>query len=298
MGQAFKSYSVLGVLSIIWGLAFVAIKWAESVLTPVNMALLRWLLASAGFIVLVPFFGKMRTRFERRDIPRFLVVSFANVAAYHLALYNAERTISAGLAGLLVSTGPVFVVLLSWLLLRERHGKEIAIAVILAFSGAIVLAQGNLSSGGSPIGVLEAIGAALSYAVMAVLSKPLVQKYGAMPFTIWMCLTGTVMILPLMSGGFVQQVVALPAMGWIAMLYLSFLSTVFAYMAFYTLLGTGSVSRLSIQLYLVPVVSVIGGVVLLSEHVTVFTVIGGVLMLAAIAIVTMKNSVRKRAGGD
>jgi drug/metabolite transporter (DMT)-like permease len=94
------------VLSVIWGLAFLAIKQATFELSPVNLALLRWFVAGACFLILIPFIGKPKTKLAREDIPRLLVIAFANVVGYHLALYYAETTVSAGLAGLLISFGP------------------------------------------------------------------------------------------------------------------------------------------------------------------------------------------------
>src|SRR5579875_2612639 len=78
------------------------------------------------------------------------------------------------------------------------------------------------------------------------------------------------------------------------------LSTVIGYSMFYILLSRGTVSRLSVQLYLVPVVSVIGGMVLLGEKVTAFTVLGGGIMLFAVALATRSRSgqVTKATGKD
>ncbi len=281
-------YWVLVVLSLIWGMAFVAIKAVESDLSPVNIALLRWLLASLGFAVLAPFLGRLKTRFERKDAPRFILVSFASVVAYNLSLNYSESGISAGMAVLLVSLGPVFVLILSRFILREKLGRDMIVILILAFSGAAVLAFGaNYASGSNSLpGILEAIGAALSFSIFAVFSKPLVQKYGAMPVTIWVGLLGTAMLLPLFSQGFITQVASLSLFGWLAILYLSILSTVIGYTMFYTLVNRGMVSRLSIQLYLIPVVGVVGGILLLGESITLFTVAGGISVLLAVGIST------------
>lgn len=286
-----RAYSMLIVLSIIWGMAFVAIKAAEPLLNPVNLTLLRWFIAGAGFLILAPFLGRTRRKFERQDIPRFLLVSFANVVAYHLTLNYSESTISAGLAVLLVALGPVFISILSWLFLGERHGRMIAIAVALAFTGSVILAIGSMGSStvNSLPGILEAVGTAASYSVFAVFSKPLVTKYGARPITIWAGLGGTVMLLPLLNSSFFAQVSALPLSGWLAMLYLSILSTVIGYMLFYSLVGRGTVTRLAVQLYLVPLVGVAGGAILMGEPIDIYTVAGGAAMLMAVYFSTRKH---------
>ena len=284
----FRSYYILGILSIIWGLAFVGIKALEPLLWPVNLTLLRWFLASAAFLIVAPFLGRMKTRFDLHDLPRFLIVAFSNVVAYTLTLNFSESTITAGLAVLLVSLGPAFIVVLSIIFLKERHGFAALIAILLAFTGAVILSLGSeLTSGKNlDVGILESVGTAFSYAVFAVFSKPLVQKYGPKPLTIWTGLAGTVMLLPLLSVSFISQVDSLPLFGWLAILYLSVLSTVIGYMLFYTLVSRGSVGRLSLQLYLIPVVAVFGGVILLGEPLTVYTVLGGSAILASVGFST------------
>lgn len=281
-------YAALGILSLIWGLAFVAIKQATFELSPVNLALARWLIAGACFLLLVPIIGKPKTKLERRDLPRLLVIAFANVVGYHLSLYYAETTVSAGLAGLLISFGPVFVVVLSALLLHERAGAKVALALFLAVFGTLVLSVGqvSLSDISSFLGPAEVVLSALFYALFTVLAKPLVHKYGAPPTTIWAGLLGTAMLLPLLSGSFATQVEALSAAGWASVLYLSVLSTVLGYLLFYTLVSRGAVSRLSVQLYLAPIISVVGGALILNEGISVYTVAGGAMLLVAVALVT------------
>jgi drug/metabolite transporter (DMT)-like permease len=283
-------YAGLLLLSIIWGMAFVAIKVADSQLSPVNLALLRWLIASVFFLALLPIMGKPKSKFEGKDVPRLLVVAFSNVVGYHISLNYAETSISAGLSGLLITFGPVFIVMLSALLLNEKAGPKVLLALLLAIGGAFVLSIGSVSTNDlrSLYGPAEVVLSALFYALFSVLGKPLVSKYGSAPTSIWAGLLGTAMMLPLLSTGFISQVETLGIDGWISVLYLSVLSTVLGYMLFYTLVSRKAVSKLSIQLYLAPIVSVVGGVILLGESVTAFTVVGGAMMLVAVGLATRK----------
>jgi len=277
-------------LSAIWGMAFVAIRQVEFELSPVNLALSRWLIASAIFLVLLPIIGRPKVRLERKALPRLLFVALTNVAGYHLFLNYSEATISAGLAGLLISLGPVFMVVLSAFLLSEKAGRRVIVALSLAVAGTVVLSIGsvNLSELSSFVGPVEAVLAALCYAAFTVLGKPLVQKYGSAPTTILAGLVGTSMILPLLSWGFLAQMGALDRNGWASVLYLGVLSNVLGYLLYYTLVSRGSVSRFSVQLFLIPIVSVVGGALLLGESVTAFTVVGGAMMLVAVGLATAK----------
>jgi drug/metabolite transporter (DMT)-like permease len=127
---------------------------------------------------------------------------------------------------------------------------------------------------------------AFSVAAFSVLSKPLVAKYGALPIAVWAGVLGTCMLLPLFSSTFVRDVTALPLLGWASLLYLSLLSTVLGYSLFYVMVGRGGVTTLMIQLYLAPVISVIGGAILLQESVTSLTLLGGAVMLVAVWLAT------------
>ena len=267
-----------------------AIKQVVTELAPVNLALLRWLVASVPFLVLLPIIGRPKARFERGDIPRLLVVALANVAGYHLSLYYAETTLSAGLSALLTSFGPIFIALLSYFLLSERAGKKVLAGLLLAIAGTIVLSTGSISINDltSYGGIVEALITAFCYALFTVLGKPLVHKYGSASTTIMAALVGTAMMLPLLSPSFFTQTSALSLTGWASVLYLSLLSTVFGYLMFYALVSRGAVTRLSIQLYLIPVVSVIGGALLLNEPLTATVVVGGGMMLVAVAVTTWR----------
>ena len=290
--QLVRRYGVLLVLSLIWGMAFVAIRRADFELSPVNLALLRWLIASAGFLAVAPFLLKPKIKFERADLPRLLAISLLNVPAYHLSLNFAEKTVSSGLAGFLTSLGPIFIAILSALLLKERIGRRLITAIAVGVAGTLILSLPDLTLGsaGSIVGPLAVLVTALSWATFSVLAKPLVHKYGSASVTIWAGLLGTAMLLPLLSSSFGMAVINLSFYGWVSVLFLSLLSTVAGYLMFYALISRSTVSRLSIQMYLIPIVSVIGGIVILQEGLNIFTIVGGAILLCSVALATKSRT--------
>ena len=164
------------------------------------------------------------------------------------------------------------------------------LGLVLATLGTAVLSLGSISASDltAYAGIVEALFTALCYASFTVLGKPLVHKYGSASTTILAGLVGTAMMTPLLSGSFVSQAEALSFYGWASVLYLGLLSTVFGYLMFYTMVSKGAVTRLAIQLYLIPIVSVVGGALLLTEAVTLPVVAGGAMMLVAVGITTWR----------
>ncbi|HXY82679.1 MAG TPA: DMT family transporter [Candidatus Saccharimonadales bacterium] len=283
------NYCLILILSVIWGLAFVAIKRAEFELTPENLTLLRWIIASGSFLILAPIVGKPKNPMQKNHVPRILLVSFASVVGYHLTLNYAETIVSSGLAGLLISFGPIFIAVLSTIFLKEKISGMLMLALALALAGAFTLSIGADLTFQQIAGPIALIIAAFMYSIYIVGSKPLVRDYGALPTAVWLAVIGTVFTFPLFSSNFVAQVLNLSTGGWLSVIYLAILSTVISNMILYTLIGEQAVSRLSVQLYLVPLVSLIGGVILLGESLSVLTVIGAGLLFAATAIATHKH---------
>ncbi len=282
-------YALVVILSVIWGLAFVAIRRAVLELSPVSLTLLRWFIVSGSFLILAPFIGKPKAPIRREHVPRILLVAFASVGGYHLSLNYAETIVSSGLAGFLISFAPIFVVLLSAFFLKEKIGFKLLSALGLAITGAFILSIGAGLTFSNITGPLAVILAAFMYSLFSVGSKPLVTTYGALPTAVWAAVIGTVFILPLISWQFFAEVLALSVVGWLSVLYLAILSTVIANVILYSLIGTRAVSTLSVQLYLVPIVSLVGGVLLLGEMVTSLTIIGAGLLLAAITLATRRS---------
>ena len=284
-----KGYALSVLLCVIWGMAFVAIRVADSEpdLSFVNLTILRWVAVSACFLILYPFIVKPKVRFERRDIPRLLVVAVTSVDIYHLSLNYSEKIVDASVAGVLISLGPLFSIVFSVLLLHERLGRRFALGLVLALAGAVVISSPDLNFGsGTIFGPLGVVLSSLAAGIYTATSKPLVTKYGPFPVAVWAAFVGTAILAPLGSQGLLQQAASLSFNGWAAIIYLAVLSTVLANLIFFTLLSRQSVSRLSIQLYLIPLVSVIGGMAVLAEPLTPEIVAGGAILLLGVTIGT------------
>jgi drug/metabolite transporter (DMT)-like permease len=280
-----RGYVLVVTLSVIWGMAFVAIRRADVELSSNNLTLLRWFIVSAGFLALYPILVKPKTKFERRDFPRLLVVALTSVDIYHLSLNASEKVVAASFAGLLISLSPLTTVILSGVVLHEKIRRRVGIALVAAIAGALVISSPDLSVTAGT-GPLLVVAAAVAGGVFTVASKPLVGKYGPFPVAAWAAFLGTAILLPLASPSLIEQAESLSQAGWASVLYLAILSTVVANLIFYTLVNRQAVSKLGVQLYLVPMVSALGGVLVLGESFGPATFAGGALLLVAVALGT------------
>lgn len=199
-----RGYTLIVVLSVIWGMAFVAIRRADVELSSNNLTLLRWFIVAAVFLALYPALAKPKVKFDKKDFPRLLVIALTSVGIYHLSLNAAEKMVNASLAGLLISLSPLTTVLLSAIILHEKIHRRLGLALVLAIAGAVLISSRDLSvnAGAGPLLVVVA---ALASATYTVASKPLVGKYGPFLVAAWAAFLGTAILLPLVSPSLVEQ---------------------------------------------------------------------------------------------
>jgi drug/metabolite transporter (DMT)-like permease len=274
---------------LFWGLAFVWIREGVRELTPVNLTLMRFSIAAVGFVLFAALFLRHRLRVALRDIPRLVASGAAAVPAYHISLNFAEQSVEAGTAAILIATAPIFATVLSGLYLDEKVTWRTLVGLVLAFGGVFVMVWFGGSIGAGEVdlvGAAAVIFASLMYAVFTTLAKPLLPKYGSSTVTVLTILTGTALVLPLASGGTLTEAANLSLRGWTAVISLALLSTFTAMMLFFYALSSQTLSRLSVQLYLVPLISVVAGVILLGESVNVNLVVGGAMILLGVRVAT------------
>lgn len=136
----------LGILAISFASILIRLAQAEGVPT-LTIAAWRLIFASA---VLLPYAWATR-RAEVRAFSRQkagLLVASGVFLGLHFATWIASLGYtSVASSVVLVSMGPVFVGLGSWLFLRERPGLLLAVGIILAAAGSVVIGWGDFGLG-------------------------------------------------------------------------------------------------------------------------------------------------------
>lgn len=138
------------------------------------MAAIRFALAAVFAIAWIAW---RRPRwFLPRDFVVLAISGLLGIAAYNVLLNLGQAAVSAGAAGFIVNTQPLFMVLLAVLFLKERFGRWNWVGTIVGFSGVALIASGQpggLSFGtGSTLIVL----AAACAAAYSILQRPLFAR--------------------------------------------------------------------------------------------------------------------------
>jgi len=202
-----------------------------------------------------------------------------------MSFLAAVRYTSVANAVFLKYTGPIYVLLLAPLLLKETRGKKIISALVLAIAGLLIILYQNISGTNAiSFGIVLGIISGLTLGIVTIIIKKIltnISVYTAM-FYRFLISTPIMIIVVVFSGAIIP-------MESIAMLL--FFGAIFAVVGTAIHLeGVARVSaqRASILFYIEPLAAVVFAIILLSETPTLLTLIGGLLIILSSYIMIKK----------
>lgn len=293
---AARTYVAIVIALVLWAAAFPGIRAGLVAYTPGQVALLRFLTASATFAVLAVVRRGMRVP-DRRDIGRIVVAGLLGISVYHVALNYGEVTVESAAAALLISSVPVFTALLSAVFIRERLPVWGWIGILGAFAGAAVVALGE--GGGmrlDPGAGLILVAAAAAAAYMVVGKRPL-GRYGSLGFTAFAVWSGTVPML-VFAPGLVATLPHAPLSATLAVVFLGVFPGALSYVLWSYALARMSASTLASFLYLQPLNAAVIAWFWLAEVPSLLTVVGGVIALGGVVVVNTLGRPRTDPGAS
>ena len=272
---------------VIWGIGPVFIRSLSVALGPADHLAIRYTLVCALYLSGLAIMGGWRI--ERRDWPRMLVISVIGMVGYNLGSAFGFELVSAGIGSLIIGTQPLLIAAMGAFAARERLSPMAMLGLAIGFTGTVLLVWKDVGVSGNTsdfiIGSTLIFLCGVAWSVYVVVSKPLVQKYGAFSITALSISLGSLIMVPLFARtGTLDTLRAMTAGNWLDMAYLAILSTVIA-----TITWNYGAARLPAAaagafLYLVPILGVGAGAVMLGEPVTPGMLAGGGLILLGVAI--------------
>jgi drug/metabolite transporter (DMT)-like permease len=273
-----RGWSAFAALSIIWGVPYFFIKLAVADIAPFGVAWGRIALAAAILLPVAWQRGVLRaTLLHKRAICAFALVEL--VGPFSLIAIG-ERWISSSIAGILIATVPMIVILLSPLFgLKEPLAARRLAGVLVGFAGVVVLlGLGEVSGWYGWAGVTCVLFAAVGYA----LGPLIVQRYlgavdglGAAAASLGLA---SVVLLPAALWTVPQHRPSPLALSSIAVL--GIVCTAIALLLFFVLVKHAGASRAAIITYINPIIATLLGVGLLHERFGVAATLGLALILS------------------
>jgi drug/metabolite transporter (DMT)-like permease len=283
----------VGTALLLWSSAFAGIKAGLRGFGPGELALLRFLTASAS-LGIYALAARMRLP-RREDVGRIALGGLFGITIYHLALNFGETAVSAGAASLIIASGPVFTAILARIFLDERLTRWGWLGIAIAFSGVAII---TLAEGGGlsfePAAALVVV-AAMSTAGYFVVTKPLLVRYTPLEYTAYSMWLGTLPML-VFAPGLAASIGSAPRPALLAALYLGVFPGAIAYMLYSRALAKLPASVASSFLYVQPVMAAVIAWAWIREVPQALTVVGGAVALAGVTLVTTKGRQPKLNG--
>ena len=286
------------VIVLIWGVNFIAMKFALLDLTPFQMGAARYLFAALPLVLLV----------KRPGLHWKWVVLyglFQGVGQFGFLFSALKVGMTAALASVLMQTQVFFTALFGFVLLKERAGRPLQVGLLLAAFGLACFAMNyvapNAASGTTVWGFVLSLCAAAMWAASNIVARKAQQAGGnfdALAFVVW---SAVAPIVPFMLLTWWLDPVQTrwhwthaSWRTWGSVAFLGWVATVAAYGMWTGLLKRHPANRVAPFSLGVPVVGITAGMLVLGEAVTPWQWTGIVLIVAALGCVMFGPSIAQR----
>lgn len=280
----FRVLAIYLTCCVLWGSSWLAIKIGLRDWTPLHFAGTRMVLAAA---CLLPFVLRRWTeRPPGKLIGRILMIGVLQIGIPYSLLFVGQQWLPAGISAVLFATFPVWLMLVSRVLLPDEHlTRTKLLAAALGVAGVIALQLPRLHT--IALGSREVLGAALvlGAAMLIAVANALVRRSlgGASPMmvTFFQIVAGAAVIMTLARVFEPQASIPLQARPLAAMAYLAIFGTVATYLCFFWLIQRIPMTAMGVIPLIDTTVAVLLGTIFLDEPITRYVLLGGGLIMTA-----------------
>lgn len=248
------------VVCLCWGTTWLGIKIAVESVPPLTAAGLRFLVAFPLFLIFAVFRHET-ILFPKNKIGFFIFVTVCYFGAPYYLLNYGEQYVSSGLTALLFSAMPVFIVIFSFFLQREKIFLSQMIGILVGFvSLLMVIRSQHMNIDFSELsGVVAILAAAIMHALCYVMTKQKGSDIGVVTYnTLPIGIAG----LGLFVIGMVTErpdLSSITPLAWGAIVYLGVVASVGGFIVYFFLLKRLNPLILSFVFIIFPVFAIIIG---------------------------------------
>jgi drug/metabolite transporter (DMT)-like permease len=283
----FRAYAAWIAVCIIWGTTYLAIRIGVEHLPPMLFAGVRWIVAGIIFVLFLRWRGKALPK--KKDLIHIAVVGLALIGIGNGLVVTGEQFIGSGLAALLITTVPFWVVgMESVIPSGPKINLKIIFGLFLGLAGVALIFNGEWSSLLNPsylLGMLCILGAVIAWSFGTVYSKyKKVNVHPLMNAAIQMLIAGTAQtILGLLLGE--ASAVSFHMNGLISFFYLVLIGSMFGYGSYIYAIEHLPLSLVATYAYINPIIALFLGWLVLDEKMNLTIIIAAVIIILGVIIV-------------
>jgi probable blue pigment (indigoidine) exporter len=268
--------AVTAITPVVWGTTY----FTTTQMLPDNRPLLAGTLRALPAGLLLAAVARRRPR--REWWWKSAVLGVLNIGAFFPLLFLAAYRLPGGVAAAVGAIQPLVAAALAAVLLGERFSVVNLLTGLMGVAGVALLVLRNAVPLDT-LGVVAALGGALSMASGVVLTKRWGRPVPLLAFTSWQLVAGGLVILPVMLAveGVPGELSARNIAGYA---WLSLVGCALAYSLWFRGIGRLPVAATSVLALIAPVVAAVIGFVALDQSLTPLQLLGVAVILAAVTI--------------
>ncbi|MBO4831835.1 MAG: EamA family transporter [Oscillospiraceae bacterium] len=299
MNSRARSYIYILIAAALWGCIGVFFKLLSSAgLDALQSVAVRVIISAVIYTLWLLATDRRALKIRLRDFPYFIGTGICSLVFFNWCYFNTIERSGITVAVVLLYTAPIFVMLMSAAVFRERITNIKVIALIITFAGC-VLVTGALSSRGR-IGVpalLFGLGSGFGYALYSIFGKLALRKHSSETVTAYSFIFGAVGILPFVHFREVSAALS-SAQGAVGAVCIAVLCCILPYIFYTAGLRGVEPGRASMMATLEPVVGSVLGMAVYREEVTAAKIIGVLLVVGAICLLSATDEVKGKTAAD
>ena len=256
---------------------------------PLSSGIVAFVRGVLGVAFLLVFIKLKNIRMDKESIKKhmkILLISGAFIGLNWVLLFESYRYTSVAVATLCYYMAPIFVMIVSPFLLKEKMTAKKAVCVAVALIG-MVFVSGVLDGGISDIselkGILFGLGAAALYASVIMMNQKL-REVPTYDKTIMQLGTAAAVLIPYLLFTEDFSKVVLTPLIIIMLMIVGVVHTGIAYALYFGSMNNLKAQTVALFSYIDPIVAIILSALFLKEPMTVYSAIGAVLVLGATMI--------------
>ncbi len=296
------AYYMLAVLAVFfWSFNVIVGTYFIGVLLPWQIAFIRWFIAA---LVLVPITFKHIIQYKNVLLKHWQLIfwlSLIGIAISNTCVYYASYTVSAIEMSLFSVTGPVFLIIFSWIFLGISLSLKQQLGLVITLFGLVmVIVHGrleNLLEMRFVTGDLWMLAMASTFGLYSFLMSKKPKELPQLTLLSVTVIVGMILTIPyfiiecqanpLTDHNMTPTVIGI-------MLYMGIFNSFLAYLFWNAALDKMGELKVGSLYYLMPIFSTIEAHLILSERIYLSQVFGGIIIIIGILLTNAKRKKRLR----
>jgi drug/metabolite transporter (DMT)-like permease len=291
--------ALLVLMSIIWGMNFVVMKYGTDVLEPFAYNGVRLVIGSFAMLAILYF--RRAPLLPWRDIRALMLLGLLGTGLYQAFFINGLAMTRAGTASLVIASSPAMIAIVGRVMGVETVTRRAVWGIALSMAGVafVILSSADSNEGqSSVVGDLLVLASVACWAFYTHLMRPYTHRIDGIQIATWSLVGGTIPVLFLATPAILRaNWPGVAPLTWSAILYSGIGSMGVAYLFWYRGVRVIGSTRTAMYSNLQPLVTLAASWPMLGEKPTIMQGVGAGAVLGGL-LLTRQQSAPEPAHGE